>query len=335
MLKKAGLILFTICLVTFGILAFNGYRQLFLPLPLNTTLEYHLAPGTSLKSLAKQLEKENIIDCSFCFEWYARLTGLDAKLQAGEYAIHPDHSAVDIFNMMQCGEVHQHSFTIVEGWTFYQLRENLHNVDALDQDIDPNLSDADVMRRLGHSEQYPEGWFYPDTYHFPRGTTVSQFLQRAYNTMQTALDKQWQQRSEGLPLKSSYDALILASIVEKETAVVEERPLIAAVFINRLRKRMRLQTDPTVIYGLGNRYDGDIRFRDLKKDTPYNTYTRGGLPPTPIAMPSEDAIHSVLHPAQSNALYFVAKGDGSHHFSVTLSEHNDAVDKFQRKRRPL
>jgi UPF0755 protein len=153
--------------------------------------------------------------------------------------------------------------------------------------------------------------------------------------MQQALDRQWQERSEGLPLKTAYEALILASIVERETAVADERPLIAAVFINRLRKRMRLQTDPTVIYGLGSDFDGDIRFRDLKRDTPYNTYTRGGLPPTPIALPSEASIHAVLHPAESRALYFVAIGDGRHHFSTTLSEHNAAVNRYQRKRRPL
>lgn len=335
MLRKTGFFLVVLILVAGGFLALNGYRHLYQPLPVQTETEYYLAPGTSLKSLADQLHQLAIIDCPLCFEWYARLTGLDARLQAGEYTIQPGQTAVDLLAAMRRGDVRQYSFTIIEGWTFYQLRKALSENGNLEQDIPAGLDDSGVMALLGFPGQHPEGRFYPDTYHFPRGTTVSRFLLRAYQMMQSILDEQWQQRSENLPLKNAYEALILASIVEKETAVADERPLIAAVFINRLRKRMRLQTDPTVIYGLGSRYDGDIRFRDLKKDTPYNTYTRGGLPPTPIAMPGKDSIHAVLHPTKSGVLYFVAKGDGSHYFSETLSEHNSAVNKYQRKRRPL
>jgi UPF0755 protein len=335
MLRKTGLLLLVIFLVLTGFLAIDGYRHLFQPRNFDKPVDFYLAPGTSLKSLTKQLQKENVIDCPFYLKWYARFTGLDVSLQAGEYGIAGDKSAVDILKMLQRGEVRQYSFTIIEGWTFYQLREALLTVDTLKQDISKNTGDDEVMVQLGYAGKHPEGWFYPDTYYYPRGTKVSRFLQRAIDTMHKVLDKQWLQRSDGLPLKSAYEALILASIVEKETAVAAERPLIAAVFVNRLRKGMRLQTDPTVIYGLGANYDGDIRFRDLKEDTPYNTYTRGGLPPTPIAMPGEDSIYAVLHPSQFDALYFVAIGDGRHHFSNTLSEHNEAVNKYQRKRRPL
>ncbi len=335
MFKKVALILITLCIFAAGFFALDIYRKLFLPLPLSQTTEFHLAPGTSMKSLGKQLKSANIIDCPAYIEWYARLMGLDARLQAGEYAFDPSLSAVDLLKIMQRGDVRQHAFTIVEGWSFYQLRVALSNEEKLTQDLALDLSDSEVMTKLGYPDQHPEGRFYPDTYLFPRGLSVSKFLQRAYNMMQQVLQKQWQGRSEGLPLKNTYEALILASIVEKETAVVEERPLIAAVFINRLRRGMRLQTDPTVIYGLGQSYTGDIRFRDLRNDTPYNTYTRGGLPPTPIAMPGEAAIHAVLHPVQSDALYFVAVGDGSHHFSASLDEHNAAVDRYQRRRRPL
>jgi UPF0755 protein len=288
-----------------------------------------------MKVLANQLNEADIIRCPAYVEWYARLTGLDAQLQAGEYLFQPGTSAVGLLNTMQHGEVKQHSFTIVEGWTFKQLREALQQEEKLTQDIEPELTASEVMTVLGYAGQHPEGRFFPDTYLYPRGMRVTQFMQRAYDTMQQVLERHWRQKQEALPLKNPYDALILASIVEKETAVSEERPLIAAVFINRLRKRMRLQTDPTVIYGLGDKYDGDIRFRDLRNDTPYNTYTRGGLPPTPIALPGEASIQAVLNPAQSDALYFVATGDGRHHFSNTLSEHNKAVNRYQRKRRPL
>jgi len=194
-------------------------------------------------------------------------------------------------------------------------------------------TDADtVMTALGHPDMNPEGRFLPETYYFPRGTTDVDFLRRAYADMQAFLQQVWAQRDDGLPLKSPYEALTLASIVEKETGVAAERPQIAGVFVRRLKKGMKLQTDPTVIYGMGDRYDGDIRFRDLRTDTAYNTYTRFGLPPTPIAMPGKDAILAVLHPADGKALYFVSRGDGSHHFSSTLEEHNRAVDRYQRKR---
>ena len=189
------------------------------------------------------------------------------------------------------------------------------------------------MERLGHAGEHPEGRFLPDTYHFPKNLTDVAFLKRAYDAMTQTLAREWEGRAVGLPLKTPYEALILASIVEKETGLASERQAIAGVFVRRLNKGMRLQTDPTVIYGMGDRYKGNIRKSDLQEDTPYNTYRRFGLPPTPIAMPGRDAIHATLHPDDSKNIYFVSRGDGSHHFSATLEEHNNAVIKYQLKGR--
>jgi UPF0755 protein len=224
-----------------------------------------------------------------------------------------------------------YSFTLVEGWTFQQVLEAVREQEAL-QGTFENLTAEAIMERLGHPGEHPEGRFLADTYHFPRGTTDLALLQRAYGAMQEFLQQEWDRRAADLPFKTPYEALILASIVEKETAVAEERPQIAGVFIRRLRKGMKLQTDPTVIYGMGERFDGNIRRRDLSENTPYNTYVHRGLTPTPISMPGRDAIRAVLHPADGKSLYFVAKGDGSHYFSATLQEHNKAVRKYQLKR---
>lgn len=337
MVKKTALILGLFLLVAATVLIVSVYRYLYQPLSFTSTIEYSLKPGTSMRRLAGQLQEKKIIDCPLYFEWYARITGLDQKIQAGEYTLQPGLSAVEILALMHRGEVRQYSFTVIEGWTFKQLRAALANAEAIEHRLPADAGDAEVMTILGYAGQHPEGRFYPDTYLFPRGMSDIDFLKRAYKEMAVILEREWQQRDSGLPLKSKYEALILASIVERESALAEERPLIASVFVNRLKKGMRLQTDPTVIYGMGDDYDGDIRFRDLRRDTPYNTYTRSGLPPTPIAMPSAAAIHASLHPTESSVLYFVAKGkpDGSHHFSETLSEHNAAVDRYQRKRKPI
>jgi UPF0755 protein len=231
------------------------------------------------------------------------------------------------------GKVRQYSLTLVEGWTFWQMLEQVRQSEILQHTL-TGKSDEQIMTAIGHHGEHPEGRFYPDTYHFPKGLNDVQFLKRAYDEMQQRLQKAWRQRAVGLPFDSPYEALIMASIVEKESALPSERTRIAGVFINRLRKGMRLQTDPTVIYGLGRNFDGDIRFRDLRRDTPYNTYTRRGLPPTPIAMPGQGAIDAVMNPDTTNYLYFVARGDasGSHVFSETLEEHEAAVNKYQRKR---
>ena len=220
------------------------------------------------------------------------------------------------------------TLTFVEGITFAEMREQLENNNALKITL-KGLSNADVLKRIGAVEGNPEGLFFPDTYQFSAGTTDLDLLRKSYRMMQQKLTEAWAQRDAGLPYKDSYDALIMASIIEKETGKADERPLIGSVFTNRLRIPMRLQTDPTVIYGMGQRYDGNIRRRDLTADTPYNTYTRDGLPPTPIAMPGWNSLLAAVKPAQSDKLYFVAKGDGSHYFSRSLDEHNRAVAKYQ------
>ncbi len=223
------------------------------------------------------------------------------------------------------------SVTFIEGRTFLQMREKLANNDAVKQTI-ANLSESEILQQVGSSLIVAEGLFFPDTFYFDRNTTDIALLKISYDAMQTKLDKAWQNRDQNLPYKNSYQALIMASIVEKETGKASERPMIAGVFINRLRLGMRLQTDPTVIYGLGAQYDGNIRKKDLLADTPYNTYTRNGLPPTPIAMPGFAAIDAALHPAKTKALYFVGKGDGRHTFSNNLNEHNRAVVRYQLKK---
>lgn len=332
MFKRALISLVLIVLIIAAAVGIDAYRYLYQPLPLTSPAQYHLLPGTALRTVAAQLQAEGILKRPVYFVIYARLKGSGARLQAGEYRLEPGLSAVKLLNKLERGEVVLHSLTIVEGWNFKQLKSALQSHNVLIQRLSSELSDSEVMDILGYSGQHPEGRFYPDTYSFPRGTSDVDFLKRAYDVMAQRLDREWLQRSPGLPLSSPYEALILASIIEKETAVPDERQLIAAVFVNRLKKRMRLQTDPTVIYGMGDGYDGDIRFRDLRNDTPYNTYTRSGLPPTPIAMPGGASIHAALNPADSDALYFVSKGDGSHQFSVNLADHEAAVDEYQRKR---
>ena len=295
-------------------------------------IAYTVKPGSSVKSIARELNEAEVILQPQFFEWFARSEGLAQRIQVGEYQIRGEMTPRQLLEDMSQGKVIQYPMTIVEGWSFKQLRAFLAQHDAIEHTI-ISLSDEQVMDQLGYSGVHPEGRFLPDTYHFPRGTSDLEFLKRAYQMMDSTLDKLWQQREQGLPIKTPYEALILASIIEKETAVPAERPEIAGVFVRRLQKRMRLQTDPTVIYGMGEAYDGNIRRRDLRQDTPYNTYTRRGLTPTPIAMPSAAAIEAALHPKPGNTLYFVARGDGSHQFSATLVEHNRAVVKYQLKGR--
>jgi UPF0755 protein len=250
------------------------------------------------------------------------------RIKSGEYRLEPGLTPTGLLDLLVAGKTIQYSLTLVEGWNFKQVMGAIAEHPELVQTLDSEPPEA-IMAALGAPGMHPEGWFYPDTYLFPSGTTDLQFLRRTYETMQRRLAAEWEARSQGLPLESPYEALILASIVEKETGAPDERGLIAAVFLRRLERGMRLQTDPTVIYGMGERYQGNIRKSDLLRDTPYNTYTRKGLPPTPIAMPGGDSIHAVLHPAESEALYFVATGDGRHHFSQTYEEHRQAVIDYQ------
>jgi UPF0755 protein len=295
---------------------------------------YILAPGSSFGSMARELEQLGYIESSLYLRIAARFGGIAEQIKAGEYFLSAGTTPDQLLGMLVSGSVVRHSFTLVEGWTFRQVLDAMSTIEELKQTVD-DLSDEEIMERLGHSGEHPEGRFLADTYHFSRGMTDLELLQRAYDAMTELLQKEWPKKGDRLPLKNSYEAIILASIVEKETALVSERPRIAGLFLRRLSKGMKLQTDPTVIYGMGENFDGNIRRRDLLKDTPYNTYVHTGLTPTPISNPGKAAILAVLNPMQDdNALYFVAKGDsdGSHYFSATLKEHNRAVRKYQLKK---
>lgn len=301
-------------------------------LPADAETQYvQVKTGSSVWGIARQLRDAGLIAEPRDFVWLARWLDHDQRLQAGEYEISPGMTPLVLLARMVTGEVVQHSLTIIEGWSFRQMLAAMHDHDKLAHTL-RGLSDAEIIAKLNLPYAHPEGLFMPDTYRFTRGTTDLEFLQRAHLALMQALDSAWAERDEGLPLKTPYEALILASIIEKETGIAEERPDIAGVFIRRLHKRMRLQTDPTVIYGMGDSYDGNIRRRDLRTDTPYNTYTRHGLPPTPIALPSAAAIRAAVSPATGKTLYFVATGsEGRHYFSETLEEHNQAVYRYQIK----
>jgi UPF0755 protein len=316
-------------LVTVAVLL--GQYQDFRKTPLNipeSGVVYEIAAGTSLKQLAYDLQRRGITGHPHYLVWLGRELDLAHRLQAGEYEITAGMTPENLLRKLAGGEVIQHAITLIEGQTFKEMLAVITANGDLVHTLD-GVGTEELMTRLGHEGEHPEGRFLPDTYHFPQGTTDLAFLTRAYNAMERHLTDAWAGREEGLPLETPYEALILASIVEKETGVAGERPVIAGVFIRRLQKGMRLQTDPTVIYGLGDRFDGNLRASDLRNDTPYNTYTRDGLPPTPIAMPGAASIHAVLHPDKGDALFFVADGSGGHYFSRTLKEHELAVQKFQ------
>jgi len=291
---------------------------------------FTIESGSNIKMIAQQLSLEEIIDDPWLFILLAKIKGVEKSVRAGEYRLQQAQSPSDLLELFTRGQPILYSFTVIEGWAFRQMISEMQHHPFIVNTL-KGKSDAEIMAALGYQGRHPEGLFFPDTYSFPKGTSDIEFLQRAYHLMQKHLQREWDDRAKNLPITSSYDALILASIIEKETGVAYERPLIASVFTQRLEKNMRLQTDPTVIYGLGEGFDGNIRFRDLKKDTPYNTYLHKGLTPTPIALPGLDSIRAALHPADSKALFFVAKGDGTHYFSNTLEEHNKAVRKFQLK----
>jgi UPF0755 protein len=295
-------------------------------------LEYVVEPGTVLVAIGRDLEGRGVLASSRYLIWMGRLTGSTTRIKAGTYQLTPGTTPEGLLKQLVEGKVAQFPLTLVEGWSFRQVLDALAAHPRLKQTL-TGLSDEDIMARLGHPGEHPEGRFYPDTYRFPQGLSDLAFLQRAYHAMEERLAYEWERRAEGLPYRNAYEGLIMASIVEKETGLTSERPIIAGVFVRRLQKRMRLQTDPTVIYGLGLDFDGNLRRRDLENTTPYNTYRIRGLPPTPIAMPGGDALHAAFHPAPGDELYFVSRGDGSHKFSATLEEHNAAVVKYQLKGR--
>ena len=298
----------------------------------NELRHYTIVKGASLTLVARDLHRAGILRQPRYFVWYARWADLAIEIKAGEYSLGPSMTAGELLDNFVTGNVVQHALTIVEGWTFKQLIDAINANDNLTHTLDA-LEPAAIMERLKLGHIHPEGRFFADTYHFPRGSTDAALLKRAYAAMASELAQAWASRDAALPLRSPDEVLTLASIVEKETAVADERPRIAGVFLSRLRRGMRLETDPTVIFGLGGGFDGNLTRRDLERDTPYNTYVRKGLPPTPIAMPGAAAIHAVVHPLVDGALFFVATGDGRHHFSATYAEHQRAVNLYQRRRR--
>jgi UPF0755 protein len=293
-------------------------------------LQFSLKEGSSLRSAARQMAEAGVLVSPWQFEVLGRLSQHATHVQAGNYEVRDAISPYKLLQMITSGVRGQDKLTVVEGWTFNQLREAMDAHPALKHDT-RGVAETELIARLEITERSAEGWFLPDTYFFPNGASDLALLQRAHGAMRTQLDVLWKSRAGGLPLATPYEALILASIVEKETGQPAERPLIAEVFANRLKIGMRLQTDPTVIYGLGAEFDGNLRKRDLLADGPYNTYVRTGLPPTPIALPGIAALTAALNPAPGKALYFVARGDGSSHFSNNLADHERAVTKYQRR----
>lgn len=293
--------------------------------------EITIQAKSGLRSIANQLVQQGVLKEPWRFIILAKLFNKESFLQAGSYTLNKNVSPYQLLLSLNHGKATQGSVTFIEGKTFRQMQEKLEKNDAIKQTI-TGLSDSEVLRMLGSEYRVAEGLFFPDTFYFDRGTKDIVILQRSYDSMQAKLNKAWEGRAKNLPYKSRYEALVMASIIEKETGKASERPTIAGVFINRLHLGMRLQTDPTVIYGMGAQYKGNIRKKDLLADTPYNTYTRDGLPPTPIAMPGMASIDAALHPANTKALYFVGKGDGSHAFSNNLEDHNRAVIKYQLKK---
>ena len=325
MLRRLAWLLACLVVVAAALYAWAAWYPL--PLP-QASYAFDVKPGATLRSVAHELHGAGVIPADWILVALGRVKGVDRNIKAGNYEIASGVTLLGLLAKLTQGDATQSAFTIVDGWTFRDVRDAL-KADSGVKIAVSELSDADLMQKIGAAESQPEGLFLPETYYFAKGATDASLLSRAYRLMQQRLAAAWQQRAPDLPLASPYEALTLASLVEKETGRAADRPLVAAVFINRLRQGMRLQTDPSVIYGLGERFDGTLHRRDLEADHAFNTYTRGGLPPTPIAMPSLASLDAVLHPPASPYLYFVARGDGSSEFSTNLADHNRAVVKYQ------
>ncbi len=319
-----GLPLLTLLIISFFFLLEQQMQQ---PLAHSQAQLLTLEKGTSVSSFAKKLVNKGWLENRFWLRAYARLYPDKVKIKAGTYQIPLNASLQSLLTLLSSGKEYQFQLTFVEGSSFKQWLAQLKQQPQLALTL-ASLTPKQIAQRLGIKQANPEGWFFPETYAFTQGTADFQLLKRAHIKMKRTLDELWQQRAVNLPYKTPYQALIMASIIEKETSYLPEQPLIASVFINRLAKRMRLQTDPTVIYGLGDRYQGDITRAHLREKTAYNTYRINGLPPTPIAMPSFSALKATLNPAKSNYYYFVSAGNGKHVFSKTLKEHNAAVRRF-------
>jgi len=312
-----------------SLLAVYSYR--YFSLPLNIAEEgyyFELKRGDTLSHLSTRLKNDKVISNALLFKLYSRITGVDKKLHAGEYQIPRGDNLLDLFEQFKKGSNLRYSITFVEGWNYKQLFSAIKK----DQGIVWSGDEQTIKQELGLQDQHLEGQFFADTYYYSKGESANNILKASHIKLWDILEEEWQGREQNLPLDSPYEALILASIVEKETSLASERPLIAGVFINRLNISMRLQTDPTVIYGMGDSYEGKIRKKHLLEYTPYNTYRIPALPPTPIAIVGRESINAVLHPLKSDYFYFVAKGDGSHYFSSTYEEHQRAIQQFQLKR---
>ena len=331
-MRKARIAVVLVLLVIAGMAGAGaiGYRWYTRPLTLpQTPFDFEVKSGASLGSVARSLRDAGVVAHPSMLTLLARVRSVDRTIKAGSYEIEQGITLPQLLAKLTQGDVMQSALTIVEGTTFAELKRALRENADIRHDV-ADLPDAALLARIGATESAPEGLFFPDTYYFANGSSDADVLKRAYRAMRQRLDAAWARRAAGLPLASPYEALILASIVEKETGRAKDRPLIASVLVNRLKRGMRLQTDPAVIYGLGARFDGNLRKRDLEEDSAYNTYTRDGLPPTPIALPSQASLDVVVDPPATAYLYFVSRGDGTSEFSTSLSDHNRAVSKYQK-----
>lgn len=336
MLKRLFFVLLLLFTLVAGVTLWLGQQQLQrtmnAPLPISESRQLVIEQGTWFRKFALQLEQEGLINSHLWLRLEGQLNPAVTAIKAGEYQLEPGMTMQQLLDKVISGDTISYTFTLVEGTTFKQLRQMLLNNSQLKHELD-ELSEAALLQQLGSDAAAVEGLFLAETYHFKRGMSDLQLLKRAHADLKQVLESAWATRAKDLPYDSPYAALIMASIIEKETAVSSERGQIAGVFVRRLERGMRLQTDPTVIYGMGDRYKGNITRADLKRPTPWNTYVISGLPPTPIALVGREAIEAALHPVDGKALYFVAKGDGSHQFSNSLQEHNRAVRRYQLERR--
>ncbi len=335
LLNNKWYLLFSLIVFAVVIKGFYSYTeyQAFLQKPLaieEAGIDFTVKPGATIRHIASNLSDKGVLQEPTFLVVRARMRKLAQSIKVGEYFIPVGTLPDQLLDQLVKGKVKQYSLTLIEGWTFKEVMAAVNRHAEIRHTL-IDKTPEEIMQAIGKEGEHPEGRFFPETYRFPKKTSDVKFLKRAYQHMQRFLDKAWNERAKDLPLKTPYEGLILASIIEKETAQQNEYPLIAGVFTRRLIKGMRMQTDPTVIYGLGNAFNGNLQRKHLRQDNPYNTYTRAGLPPTPIAMPGADAIRAAFNPAAGKTLYFVSRGDGSHYFSKTLQEHNEAVIRYQLK----
>ncbi|WP_024679258.1 endolytic transglycosylase MltG [Pseudomonas syringae] len=335
MIRKLLVLLETAIVLAVLLLGFAFWQQkeaLNQPLKVAQEQLLDVPAGSTPTGVLNRLQADGVIKDAFWLRLYWRFNLSEQPLHSGEYRMLPGMDVNALFDVWKRKEVVQYSLTLVEGWNFRQVRAALAKQAKLDQTL-AGLSDSELMAKIGHPDVFPEGRFFPDTYRYVRGMTDAELLKQAYNRLEEVLDEEWQARSSEAPYSNPYQALIMASMVEKETGVPQERGQIAGVFVRRLKLGMQLQTDPTVIYGMGERYNGKLTRANLREPTPYNTYVIAGMPPTPISLVGREAIHAALNPVAGSSLYFVAKGDGSHVFSDDLDAHNSAVRDYQLKRR--